>query len=228
MLTKAPMDTAVHRAPGVHMAIKRVRRANGQIGVVPQPQAGEVEVGRYMSSFTQAVVAMTGDGRPPSQSDQPFGMKQVCLGGGEVLLTDKRVATVLSMGESVLGNLNEKNGAVLLLDFPYERIETVELTQTKRGFGGLKERKVRIASTKCPAALDFEPGYILNANSSNAKKTSYSAFMTAIVQAASRLLIDQYGNDEGERKRDDRLAHEPGQLIKLTRPRSGSRKRHGS
>jgi hypothetical protein len=34
MLTKAPMDTAVHRAPGVHMAIKRVRRANGQTGVV--------------------------------------------------------------------------------------------------------------------------------------------------------------------------------------------------
>jgi len=188
------------------MTARRVRRANGRAGVAPQAVGGEIEIARFMSQVIRAVMATSEDGLPVGRSTKPYGMRQLCFGAGEVLVTNERVLAVVAIGESLVGDLDETRGNVLMVDFPHVQVETVELARKRKIFGGVKDKHVRIAATTTPAVLDLEPAYVLDANSASPRKVDYVACVDAVVRSACAVRLSRDGLGASERSRLQRVS----------------------
>ncbi|OXM59541.1 hypothetical protein CF165_47225 [Amycolatopsis vastitatis] len=159
-----------------------------------------------MSQFIRVVMVMSEDGLPVGRSTKPYGMKQLCTGAGEVLITSERVLTVVAIGESLLGDLDETRGAALVVEFPHARVETVELARKRKIFGGVKDKHVRIAATTTPAVLDLEPAYVLDSNSASPRKVDYVACADAVVRSACAVRLSRDGLVASERSRLERVS----------------------
>lgn len=204
--TSVPADGQVHEVEGLQMAVHRVRRASGRVGVAPRASGGEIEIARFMSQIIRVVMTMSEDGLPVGRSTKSSGMKQLCFGGGEVLVTNERVLAVVAIGESLLGDLDETSGSVLMVEFPHSRVESVELARKRKVFGGVKDKHVRIAATTTPAVLDLEPVYALDSNSVSPRKVDYAVCADAVVRSACAARLSRDGLAASERSRLERVS----------------------
>lgn len=179
-----PDSTPSQRIPELQVAVRVINRANGEGGISPLAVDGEQDVGRFISQYFRAVLPVRPDGHPAGNG---FGSpRQVCEGGAEILLTDRRLVAVVIRGNCLVGSVDERNGVVFVIDFPYECIGSVDLEHKKRLFGGVKERHVRIYGAAVPAALEIEPFVQVDEDGRNPVKTSYQVFADALTAAVRR------------------------------------------
>src|SRR6266480_2952744 len=89
--------------PDLGIAIGRTRRHDGRLGIRPLPLDGQTELARYVGVVT-AGAFMTAQGRPPRGPETAASsLRKICFGGGEMLLTERVLAVVISSGDTILG-----------------------------------------------------------------------------------------------------------------------------
>jgi hypothetical protein len=164
---------AEQKVDRVGCVIKKVYRARGSTGLAAQPLAGEKELGRFVAQHLHMVAMVGSDGKLVDGPVWSGTFRLACEGGGELLLTDRRLLITVILGETVLGDVNERNGKIFVIDIPYGVITSVDVMRKKAFFGGMKVKAIRVQSITPPTVLDVEPIAQLDSSWVVAAKASY-------------------------------------------------------
>jgi hypothetical protein len=112
----------------------------------PMPSTGETELGRWVvlggCLFTVTDAGTPMETAPVGASGRPM---QLFYGGGEFLLTERRVVGIVMEGETVVGKAGD--GSILALSYPLWRIGSISIDLKQRLFGGVKEKRLHLIST---------------------------------------------------------------------------------
>lgn len=127
-----------NRTYGIHLTAVLVDDAG-----FPHVREPEETLARFLCLATVST-AVSDHGRPHRLDlRDTFGLASAVQGGANVIVTDQRLAGVVSTGDSLWGRLNDDR--VLVFDLDLRDIDAVVLT-VKSGITGTKERPVMVHS----------------------------------------------------------------------------------
>jgi hypothetical protein len=184
------------------LALRTIRRPNGDLGVVPcVSDDGETEVAHFMCDYIRLVLPF---GRNDDDDAGAFTVKEVCEGGGEVLLTSRRIIFVLVLGDTILGQSKETGGVVFVADFPHHPVISVELIRSRRLFGGLKTRHVRVYADTV-SVLDLKPFARFDPEWRDATRISFEDFVGDLAPLVCDVALAAPDLPQSERERLERV-----------------------
>lgn len=178
-------------APHATDVVARVagRGPNGT-SLAPIPVEGETETGRFLVGYLRALSTFNDHNRPIEAGETAGLLLEACEGGGEVLVTDRRLIVSVMVGTTWNGSVDADRGRLLLLDIPFPAIDAIERRRKKGLLGGVKERAVRVTVMSFPVlVVDLEPLARVNADGTPPERIGAEPFAHALVTAvcASRL-----------------------------------------
>ncbi|WP_306204354.1 hypothetical protein [Actinoplanes sp. RD1] len=187
-------------APGGAFRLRLGTRINGDAGIFPEAAEGEHELARFVIGYCRAVVPVGTDGRPLAfGKDGPLG--EVCVGGGEMVLTGSRLCLVLIKATGALGKADDERGSVICVDVPFGSIGSIALLRRKRAFRGIKDRQLRCYLSRPAGALDIEPVAVFVAGEKRPVRIGLAAAYDQIVRAVCEDALSATLLEAGERDR---------------------------
>lgn len=186
--------------PGMGFHLRLTNRHNGDGGIAPIAAPDETELGRFVVAYCRVIVPVDDGGRPAS-SDQVGPLREVCIGGGEVVLTEHRMCLVLIKGNGALGKVDDERGSVIAIDVPFRAVGSIALVREKKAFRGIKERQIRCYCHRPPGAIDIEPLARLPAGNGRPIRIGLTEFFEQLVQLACDDALKATLMEANERKR---------------------------
>ncbi|KOX21718.1 hypothetical protein ADK67_25445 [Saccharothrix sp. NRRL B-16348] len=162
----------------------------------------EVEVGRFVIGYLRILSTCDAQGRPVAGDATSGDLREVCEGGGEVLVTDRRVVVEVMVGTTCHGPVDANRGHVLVADFPFEAVNSVERRRKKKLLGGVKEQAVRLSALSFPVTVvELEPLAVLDTATGDSAGVDVPLFAEVIVAMACDVHLASAGLESAERDR---------------------------
>ena len=116
-------------------------------GTSPLAAPGETEVGRWVA-VCGCIITVTDAGLPFQHAPDGTTGRPAKLfeGGAELLLTNRRLLGVVVKGDTIVGNVNDEHGNVLIFSLPLNTVDSVSVDLGRRLFGGAKEKRLHVMS----------------------------------------------------------------------------------
>ena len=191
--------------PGFSYGLRTVARVDNALGIAPVPMDDETELDRFVVSWVRAILSVDARGLPSLDPSMSGNLKEICIGAGEVLVTENRLAIVLIQAESgPLGNAKDEHGSVIAFDVPFRAINSIALTRKKK-FRKVKDDAVRLYIGRPAGAIDLEPLARTTIGSDKPTPTSLPEFFDIVVMTACRHALSATLMELPERQRLERI-----------------------
>ncbi|WP_328383537.1 hypothetical protein OHQ88_13805 [Micromonospora zamorensis] len=172
------------RLPGMGFEVRITNRPNGAAGITPAPTSEETELARFVVGYCRALFPVDDHGLLLADPDRPGPIREVCVGGGEVMLTDRRMSVVLIKASGALGRAKDERGSIVAIDAPYQALGSAAIVRVKKAFRGARDRSVRWYATRPTGAIDLEPIARIDSDGGRPIPASCALLFDALVAAA--------------------------------------------